>query len=160
MAKEIKQHTSEPTVRVGIIEHSPEVYFTVSTPVQVVPEKGVKIRLATTGKDKWRIALLGAELQIQNIYSGERHRYPVNYVRLEPEDQQKSAITVHEVTIGIQFHWQRKEDQSFRGIIEFRVDKENRISVINELPIEEYLRSVISSEMSGTSPSSLLQAHT
>ena len=160
MGKTIKQYTSEPKVRVGIIEHTPEAYFTISTPVQLVPEKGVKVRLAPTGQDKWHVALLGSEIQVQNIHIGELHRYPGKYIRIEPEDQQKSAITVHEVTIGIQFHWQRKEDQSFRGIIEFRIDKENKISVINELPIEEYLRSVISSEMSGTSPISLLQSQT
>ncbi|MCZ7384910.1 MAG: SpoIID/LytB domain-containing protein, partial [Candidatus Methanoperedens sp.] len=79
---------------------------------------------------------------------------------------------VYEVTIGIQFHWQRKEDQSFKGSIEFRKADSNPrlrgdvipakagIAVINELPIEEYLTSCISSEMSGTSPIALLQAHT
>ena len=160
MAKPISKFAKEPIIRVGIIEHALEAYFTISTPVQVVPEKGVKVRLTPTGKDKWHIALFGSELQIQNIHNGELHRYPANYVRIEPEDTMKSAITIHDVTIGIQFHWQRKEDQIFPGIIEFRKTKENKIAVINELPIETYLKSVISSEMSGTSPLALLQAHT
>jgi peptidoglycan hydrolase-like amidase len=160
MAKPISKLAKEPIIRVGIIEHASEAYFTISTPVQVVPEKGVKVRLTPTGKDKWHVAFLGSELQVQNLYNGELYRYPANYVRMEPEDAMESAITIHDVTIGIQFHWQRKEDQAFPGIIEFRKEKENKIAVVNELPIETYLKSVISSEMSGTSPLALLQAHT
>lgn len=168
MSTQITQYKQEPTVRVGIIEHAPEAYFTISAPVQLIPEQGDKVQLTPTGKDKWHVALLGSEVQLQNVSNGELHRYSGKYVRVEPLDsardkpldQQKSIITVHDVTIGIQFHWQRKEDQDFRGIIEFGRDTENKITVINELPVEEYLCSVISSEMSGTSPISLLRAHT
>ncbi|MFB3897351.1 MAG: SpoIID/LytB domain-containing protein [bacterium] len=164
MSNQITQYKQEPTVRVGIIEHAPEAYFTISSPVQLVPEKGDKIQITPTGNppkaDKFHVALLGSEFQIQNIANGELYRYPGKCVRVEPINQEGSIITVHDVTIGIQFHWQRKEDQDFKGIIEFSRDTENKITVIDELPVEEYLQSVISSEMSGTSPLSLLRAHT
>ncbi|MCX7919594.1 MAG: SpoIID/LytB domain-containing protein [bacterium] len=160
MVKGIKKYTREPIVRVGIIERAPEAYFTISSPVELVPEKGVTVRLTPSGRDKWHIALFGSELQVQNIHTGELHRYPAKYIRVEPIEPQSAKIIVHDVTIGIQFHWQRKEDQTFPGVIEFRRNKDDTISVINELPIESYLQSVISSEMSGTSPIALLQAHT
>lgn len=160
MSNQITHYNQEPTVRVGIIQQAPEAYFTISSPVQLVPEKGVKVQVTPTGKDKWHVALLGSEFQLQNIANGELHRYSGKYVRVEPIDQKESIITVHDVTIGIQFHWQRKEDQDFRGIIEFQKDTANKITVVDELPVEEYLSSVISSEMSGTCPLSLLRAHT
>ena len=51
------------------------------------------------------------------------------------------------VTIGQNFHWQRKEDQCFKGSLNLQID-ENKILVINQVDVEEYLTCVISSEMS------------
>lgn len=62
------------------------------------------------------------------------------------------------VTIGVKFHWERREDQTFRGSLRLVVD-EGRITAINELAIEEYLLSVISSEMSATASLELLKSH-
>ena len=62
------------------------------------------------------------------------------------------------VTIGVKFHWERREDQTFRGSLRLVVD-EGRITAINELGIEEYLLSVISSEMSATASLELLKSH-
>ena len=62
------------------------------------------------------------------------------------------------VTIGIQFHWEQKEDQRFTGGIRF-VKEEGRIRVINTIHLEDYLKSVISSEMSATCSAELLKAH-
>lgn len=62
------------------------------------------------------------------------------------------------VTIGVKFHWERHEDQTFRGSLRLVVDEE-RITAINELGIEEYLLSVISSEMSATASLELLKSH-
>jgi len=73
-------------------------------------------------------------------------------------------IEIQNVTIGINFHWERKENQRFRGaikIIPILEEGTNRpcLQVINILPIEEYLLSVISSEMSATGSLQLLKAH-
>lgn len=50
------------------------------------------------------------------------------------------------MTIGINFHWERKENQSFRGSVMFIVEN-SKVTAINILGVEEYLTSVISSEM-------------
>lgn len=62
------------------------------------------------------------------------------------------------VTIGIQFHWEQQEDQRFTGGIRF-VKEDGKIRVINTIHLEDYLKSVISSEMSATSSAELLKAH-
>lgn len=70
----------------------------------------------------------------------------------------QSSFTLPEVTIGIGFHWERKEAQTFEGMLRLEADGD-RVWVINELPVERYLASVISSEMRATSSPSLLRAH-
>ncbi len=75
-----------------------------------------------------------------------------------PEDIESNSFTVHSVTIGVAFHWQRNEDQTFRGDLRFIIEND-RITAVNILPVEEYLLSVISSEMSATSSAELLKAH-
>ncbi|HIZ25634.1 SpoIID/LytB domain-containing protein [Barnesiella sp. An55] len=62
------------------------------------------------------------------------------------------------VTIGVKFHWERQEDQTFRGTLKLIVEGD-RLTAINELGIEEYLLSVISSEMSATASLELLKSH-
>jgi len=74
-----------------------------------------------------------------------------------PEDDD-AYFTLHDVTIGINFHWQRDEDQSFKGGLKLLLENE-KITAINVLPVEDYLISVISSEMSATSSMELLKAH-
>ena len=68
------------------------------------------------------------------------------------------SFTLEDVTIGVDFHWERKEAQTFLGKLRFIVDGD-KIWAINELPVERYLASVISSEMSATSSLELLKAH-
>ena len=72
--------------------------------------------------------------------------------------EEKAFFSLHEVTIGINFHWERKETQSFTGALKLTVD-EGKITAINLLPVEDYLVSVISSEMSATSSLEFLKAH-
>lgn len=76
----------------------------------------------------------------------------------EPEDVQKSSYTLRNVIIGINFHWERKEDQQFRGSLRL-IQENGRIIAINTLSIEDYLVSVISSEMSATATKEFLKAH-
>lgn len=66
---------------------------------------------------------------------------------------------LHDVTIGIGFHWERKENQRFRGQLEIKRNNDGTLTAINIVPLEEYLRSVISSEMKSTSELELLKAH-
>ena len=69
-----------------------------------------------------------------------------------------ASFSLSDVTIGVNFHWERKETQTFLGTLHFVVESD-KIYAINELPVERYLESVISSEMSATSSLELLKAH-
>ena len=70
-----------------------------------------------------------------------------------------ASFTVHDVVIGIGFHWERKEDQSFQGALKLKIDGAGNLLVVNLIPLEQYVTSVISSEMSATSNIELLKAH-
>lgn len=76
----------------------------------------------------------------------------------EPTDSATDTFLLRNVTIGVKFHWERKEKQRFSGVLKLRKDKD-KIAVINILSIENYLTSVISSEMSAKSSLQLLKAH-
>ncbi len=84
------------------------------------------------------------------------------------------AFTLHDVTIGVHFHWERKEDQTFKGNLRLIIEdtditglpltneageRQQVVTAIDILGVEDYLTSVISSEMSATSAMELLKAH-
>lgn len=73
--------------------------------------------------------------------------------------QEGSTFRISDVTIGIRFHWERKEDQVFQGNLVLTARDAGNIAIINEIPLENYLVSVISSEMSGTAPHEFLRVH-
>lgn len=68
------------------------------------------------------------------------------------------SFVLHGVTIGVNFHWERKEDQKFAGALKIIVDK-GQLTAINVIGVEDYLLSVISSEMSATASEEFLKAH-
>ena len=74
-----------------------------------------------------------------------------------PQDE-KNSFSLYDVTIGLNYHWERQETQVFSGTLRLVVD-EDKIVAINILPVEEYLISVISSEMNANSSLELLKAH-
>lgn len=77
---------------------------------------------------------------------------------LVPADETGSFFELKDVTIGINFHWERQEDQRFTGGLQI-IEENGHLTAINILPLEDYLKSVISSEMSATSSEELLKAH-
>ncbi len=83
---------------------------------------------------------------------------PTTYPPANPET---CSFELHDVTIGIGFHWERRESQRFRGALTLLPDEANpgHIIAVNSIGLEEYLKSVISSEMSATASRSLLMAH-
>ena len=70
----------------------------------------------------------------------------------------ESSFVLYGVTIGVNFHWERKEDQKFAGALKIIVDK-GQLTAINIVGVEDYLLSVISSEMSATASEEFLKAH-
>ena len=75
-----------------------------------------------------------------------------------PLDENEADFVLKEVTIGVDFHWQRKEDQRFKGALELIVEQE-KLTAVNHVRVEDYLTSVISSEMSALASEELLKAH-
>jgi stage II sporulation protein D len=90
-------------------------------------------------------------------HSPGRHRF-TREVTLTPTDLASCAFALDDVTIGIGFHWERKERQVFRGAFRL-VKRDAGLTVINDVPLEEYVTSVISSEMSAGCPLEMLKAH-
>jgi peptidoglycan hydrolase-like amidase len=70
----------------------------------------------------------------------------------------EGSFTLCDVTIGVSFHWRRKEDQTFRGSLKLIMEN-GLVTAINVVPVEDYLTSVISSEMSAKASLELLKAH-
>jgi SpoIID/LytB domain protein len=90
-------------------------------------------------------------------YTPARYRF-ASEITLNPSAPASCAFALAEVTIGIGFHWERKERQVFRGAVRL-VKRPTGLVVINDVPLEDYVTSVISSEMSASCPLELLKAH-
>jgi stage II sporulation protein D len=90
-------------------------------------------------------------------YTSGRYRFTSD-VTLIPSDVASCAFALEGVTIGIGFHWERSERQVFRGTLRV-ARREAGLTVINDVSLEEYITSVISSEMSASCPLELLKAH-
>lgn len=135
----VLRRLQEPRVAVGITS-GPEVAFTLegSFMVDGTLQTGPQTVRAKDGRLLWQ----------ENSY---------DTLTFAPHSPQ-SSFTLPEVTIGIGFHWERQEAQTFEGMLRLEADGD-RVWVINELPVERYLASVISSEMRATSSPSLLRAH-
>lgn len=129
----------EPIVSVGIVSAS-KLCFSLNAPYTVcsLEQCGKQVVELSEGRILWE----------NNFY---------DELLFEPNDTQ-SSFTLEDVTIGVNFHWERKEAQTFLGKLRFIVEN-NNICAINELPVETYLTSVISSEMRATSSLELLKAH-
>lgn len=80
-----------------------------------------------------------------------------NELTFEPISDDKSFDLI-DVVIGINFHWERKENQRFKGALKLIVENE-KLTAINRIYVEDYLTSVISSEMSASASDNLLKAH-
>ena len=129
----------EPIVSVGIVSAS-KLCFSLNAPYTVCGSQrfGKQVVELSEGRILWENTLYDELL-------------------FDPTDAQ-SSFTLEDVTIGVNFHWERKEAQTFLGKLRFIVE-DNNICAINELPVETYLTSVISSEMRATSSLELLKAH-
>ena len=136
---ETSNRKEEPIVSVGIVSAS-KLCFSLNAPYTVCSSQrcGKQVVELSEGRILWENTLYDELL-------------------FEPTDAQ-SSFTLEDVTIGVNFHWERKEAQTFLGKLRFIV-QDNNICAINELPVETYLTSVISSEMRATSSLELLKAH-
>ena len=129
----------EPEISVGIV-NAQEIHFTLNGNFFAKGE--------TVSEDQVVSFSEGGILWNNNLY---------RELTFTPQDEQNS-FSLYDVTIGINFHWERQETQVFSGTLKLVVEEE-KIVAINILPVEEYLTSVISSEMSANSSLELLKAH-
>ena len=138
--------STEPTITVGILS-APEVCFRLDTPYYIdgSPVEGEQTAIAQPNGILWqgkvykKISLSPTEKAVLPSGSGE------------------GVFCLYNVTIGKQFHWERQQVQVFTGTLHL-VLHNNQIVVINELPLEDYLVSVISSEMKSTCSLQFLKA--
>ena len=75
-----------------------------------------------------------------------------------PTSLEGDSFELEGVTIGVDFHWERTENQRFRGALKL-IARGGNLTAINLIPVEEYLKSVISSEMKASASPALLRAH-
>jgi SpoIID/LytB domain protein len=90
----------------------------------------------------------------QVLWNGQRY----GELLFEPVDVDAASFALKAVTIGVSFHWKRQEDQTFKGALHIIVEND-KLTPVNVLSVEDYLLSVISSEMSANASLELLKAH-
>ncbi|WP_455592508.1 SpoIID/LytB domain-containing protein [Bacteroides sp.] len=130
----------EPKVHVGIL-FEPQIEFVFLSPYRINGEEvnGKQVATYNEGQILWKGRLYDELL-------------------FEPLNEETDAFELIDVTIGINFHWERKEDQRFQGALKIIVE-DGKLTGINVVNVEDYLTSVISSEMSATASLELLKAH-
>ena len=138
-SQQLSEQNGEPRVSVGIVTAN-EIVFSLHQPYN---ENG------TTVSGKQSVSYENGAI----IWNGKRYKELV----FQPQEA-GASFSLEDVTIGVNFHWERKETQTFLGILRFAIEG-TAMWAINELSVERYLESVISSEMSATSSLRLLEAH-
>ena len=92
------------------------------------------------------------------LHAGNKQQIIDNFILLEPVNEEEACFELYRVVIGVQFHWQREETQRFKGKLKIYIEN-GMLTAVNILSLEDYLLSVISSEMNATSSVELLKAH-
>lgn len=138
-SQQLSEQNGEPRVSVGIVTAN-EIVFSLHQPYNAN---------GTTVSGKQSVSYENGAI----IWNGKRYKELV----FQPQEA-GASFSLEDVTIGVNFHWERKETQTFLGILRFAIEG-TAMWAINELPVERYLESVISSEMSATSSLRLLEAH-
>ncbi len=132
---------TEPQIAVGILSGK-EIQF--SFPDEFISSDGIAIS-----------GIQQAVYRKGKIYWQEKEYDELSFI---PRQNTSSFFELQDVTIGINFHWERKEVQRFKGELKIIVE-DDKLTAINIISIENYLTSVISSEMSATASLELLKAH-
>lgn len=130
----------EPKIKVGIMSAA-EVHFTLDGQYNVLNKTISGSQVATTDGNVI-------------IWNGEKY----DQLEFVPVDEVTASFELQDVTIGVNFHWERKETQRFKGALRLIVEH-GKITPVNILGVEDYLLSVISSEMSAKASLELLKAH-
>jgi SpoIID/LytB domain protein len=139
--------TSEPSIRVGLVDRCKEVsgeFLEIFT-----------VNRREAAREEFRVTTEGGTLVMRDA----RGRVLASGHEIGCIAERGGRFMLRNVTIGIHFHWERNEDQIFEGGLRFLMREEGTIAVLNDILLEDYLKSVISSEMSGEAPLEFLKAH-
>ena len=128
---------TQPTIEVGIIS-APEIEF----------------EIISDGAGPQRVCVEDGRINYNGTLFDELYFDSVTPSTLFAEP----SFIIREVPIGIDFHWQRKLDQKFAGSLKF-IAEGDRVTAVNRIGLEDYLLSVISSEMRAGAPLEFLKAH-
>lgn len=137
--------TIVPQIEVGIL-FSPILHFRLNGNYSYAEKKY---------NGEYTIIKKDGKYYLQNSGPLQEISLPITF---QPEDFTTADFDLMDVVIGIHFHWERKENQKFKGSLKI-IDEQEHLTAVNILPLEEYLLSVISSEMKATSSLELLKAH-
>ena len=133
---------NDPLIHVGILLEQPVISFSLLNTYKL---KGKEV-----APGNYRVELSEGKI----LFDGEN----LDEITFESDDLHSDAFELKDVIIGLHFHWERRENQRFQGGLKFIAEK-GGITAINIISLEDYLKSVISSEMSATSSEELLKAH-
>ncbi len=145
---------NQPTIKVGILSNQEKIHFTLkgdfivndklkigNTKLEAIPN-GNKIIL----KEKDQIIYSDESIKLISLKSNHK------------AEEAKYKFEIENVVIGVDFHWEQKERESFEGNLILQ-NRNGYLIAINEIEVEKYLQSVISSEMNAESPIEYLKAH-
>jgi stage II sporulation protein D len=139
--------SAEPIIAVGVIERRQEIRGVFHGHYELPNSVRLQGQFTVYGESS-KLVLTDSE-GVEVIRSAEFYCHALN----------GATCTLCNVTIGINFHWERKEDQTFEGNMRFLTDAHGTISAINDIGVEQYLQSVISSEMNAEAHLEFLKAH-
>jgi stage II sporulation protein D len=137
----------EPILTVGLMERRPQVQGRLNGTFRSAQGEGYTGRFTASATGN------------KVIFSTEGGSKIVRPKEIEFIAEDQASFLVAGVTIGIDFHWQREDDLVFQGGLRLLAHEDDTLTVINKIGLENYLASVIASEMSETAPPELLKAH-
>ena len=130
----------QPITTVGIM-HADHIRFTLHTLYYIESKEAEGMQEAV---------MADGEIEWNGCHFSRLHFTPAN--------RYTASFTLHDVCIGKDFHWQRNESQTFKGALSIIVE-DGRLCAVNHIEVEDYLVSVIASEMKATAPLEFLKAH-
>jgi SpoIID/LytB domain protein len=147
-------HDMKINVRVGILENESNILFSCSGLFTVL-SNGKSIFTKKKSQGSWKITAQGENLLFENIETGEIINV-IGELIFRP-DQISSYVKIGKVPTGKGWHWESSKSRSYKGNVEF-LSINGKITVVNEVGIEQYLYGVVPSEMSAESPMEALKA--
>ena len=140
-----REASSEPLLEVGVVS-ADTILFEFPTAFRLLGDTHVD----KTFQGSYEVVFKDNAIYFQDqCYSS---------LEFEPCLSVGTHFVLPEVKIGIGFHWERFEKQAFEGRLKI-IPTDKQLLAINRVPLESYLTSVISSEMSAKASGELLQAH-